>query len=195
MNRKLVEKIHELNSFQLGYLAGLIDGEGTVFIYRRGYHRKGPFKKFPFYLSPSIAISNNCHDVLLLMKKWIGFGNLIPTKKRVHYTYSLQFSGIKRCSKIAKLLHDKCIIKNKQLKLMEEFCESRINRPYVLDKVKHPRMHSGFHVMPHRPPYDDREFEIANEIKKCNLQYSNKSRNEPIEDESNEKRICRETPE
>ena len=182
MNRKLVEKIQcELNPFQLGYLAGLLDGEGTVFIYRRNYHRKVNSKNFTFYLSPSIGISNNCYDVLLLMKKWVGFGNIITSKKRVHDSYSLQFSGIKRCLKIAKLLHDKCIIKNKQLKLMEEFCESRVNRPYVLDKIKHARMHSGFHVMPHRPHYNNREFEIANEIKKCNLQYSNKSSNESIE--------------
>ena len=171
-----------MSEINLAYLAGLFDGEGSIFIYRRNYYKKRHHKK-NFYLSPQITISNNNNYVLLVIKKWIGFGNIFSYKKvgMDHLTYRWSISGIRRCLKFTKLLYGKCIIKNKQLKFMEEFCESRINRPYVLDKIKHPRMHSGFHMMPHRPPYNDREFEIANEIKKCNLQYSNKSSKESIE--------------
>ena len=160
-----------MKKVNIAYLAGLFDGEGSIFIYRRNYYKKRHKKNF--YLSPQITISNNNNYVLLVIKKWIGFGNVFSYKRKEmdHLTYRWSISGIRRCLKFTKLLYGKCIIKNEQLKFMEEFCESRINRPNIFQKIS-----SGKRKIPHRPPYNNREFEIVKEIRKCNLEFSNKSR-------------------
>lgn len=107
----------------LSYLAGLIDGEGTI---RIGY--SSPPKKYPnhnpkYYAGISIGMTNK-KAIEIVVKK---FGSklreeCVPNRKIV---YRWGTSGNKVVPTILKQLLPYLVVKKEQAKLVIEFCEQQ----------------------------------------------------------------------
>jgi len=110
-----------------GYVAGFIDGEGTIGLYKH----KDKRIESGYSISAVVKISNTDKDILIKFQKQ--FGGAI---KKVQSTtpngqkevYSLAFYNFKKIQKILQYIKNDLILKRKQAKLMLEFCQSRLKR-------------------------------------------------------------------
>jgi len=121
---KYWEKINELNDFELGYIAGLIDGEGSI---RIVYANKGHGKK-AFVVQ--INVWNTDPEVIFWLKRKLG-GSIIVEKKDIkrrryrplfRWTLSGNFGVFCLLSKIK----DKLIVKKETAKIVYDFCKTKI---------------------------------------------------------------------
>lgn len=125
------------SQFKLGWLIGMIEGEGLVGLYR---NRSGNNKTF--YYRPVIKIYNTeialiarCHEYLteLGVPHFIyeNKPRLKLTGKEYKTLYSLYIQGIKRCEKALKVLQPELFTgqKGDNLKLIDEFIKERLSKP------------------------------------------------------------------
>jgi len=121
------------------YLAGFIDGEGSIAIYK---HKDVRTQK-GYTLHPHFEIANTNEEVLKAIKEVIGGKLKIkPKQKGCKKVYYVEFQDYEQIKKALTIVLPFLIIKQKQAKLMIEFCNSRI-------KSQGKR-------------YSERDFEIAN---------------------------------
>ncbi len=107
---------------RLDYLAGLIDGEGTVTIAKSKHINSFNNKKIIF--TPQIIITNTDKRLMEFLKK--EFGGFIIEKKREgkwRTIYQWHMQGLKE--DFFKKLNGRLIIKQPQLSLILEYIESR----------------------------------------------------------------------
>ena len=102
--------IKELTPMQLGYIAGIIDGEGCIRIRQNGKKGNG---------CVSLHVVNTDLEVLNRLKDWTGLGFVYQTRKKKYNSascralYSWELSP-KDCNELLMSISDILIIKQKQ---------------------------------------------------------------------------------
>ena len=130
--RPIPELLHLPDKF-VGYIAGIIDGEGTVTI-RFSHDKKGRVR-----LTPRISIVNTNKDMLSEIQRILGFGLLRPERKKSRLgrktSWVLEFLSLDRVYQLLEAVKDLVIDKRERTQLLLEYCESRIlsqtNAPYT----------------------------------------------------------------
>lgn len=147
-----VETLKPLNlkDFEKGYLAGAIDGEGTICITKvRGNVKYGR-------LYPIVSIVNTDRHMLEICQKYLhGLGRVGIHTRNYEGRKSIYYLKLSKFSHVIRVLREIApylVVKQKQAKLMLEFLEIRNYRP-------HPRTAEGV---------TGREWEIYREMKQLN---------------------------
>jgi hypothetical protein len=142
----------ELSDFEIGYICGLIDGEGSIGIlyFMRGAKR-GAGKKY-LKLQPYIEIVNTDANLINWLREHIGGVIEVSKHGKANWKprYALYIYNTKLVAETLEKIADKLMVKQKQSKLVLEFCKSRLQGTY--DK----------------PGYTQREIEIAEEVRRLN---------------------------
>ena len=122
------------------YLAGFIDGEGSIAIYK---HKDKRVQK-GYTLHPRFEIANTNEEVLKAIKEVIG-GKIKskPKYKGCKVVYCVEFQDYEQIKRALSIVSPFLIIKQKQAKLMIEFCNNRIksngkkysNRDYEIANI------------------------------------------------------------
>jgi hypothetical protein len=105
-----------LTDIQLGYLAGIIDGEGSISL--TGY----PYK--PFAMRPRVQIANTDLSMLTTIQGWVG-GYVysrpvrIPGRKQV---FGLAFQSRADILELLRIVEPYLIIKKAQAQLLIAWC-------------------------------------------------------------------------
>lgn len=114
-----------LSEREIGYLAGFIDGEGTISIYRTYRRYKG---NVSFRAKPEISVSSTNLKVIELMKKY-GFkhrtqkGNdRLPNRKTLYYISIRRFNAI---DQLLTQIKDSLVVKKEQALIILEFIRMR----------------------------------------------------------------------
>lgn len=108
------------------YLAGFIDGEGSICLSRGGSYRYKGVARVPTY-RPLLAVSNNNRDVLRQILEFVGFGTLHVHPSRspnARTGYVAYFSGL-RIKSVLKNLVPHLIVKKRQAEVAIGFIERR----------------------------------------------------------------------
>ena len=126
-----------MNQITLGYLAGLVDGEGSVLFscgksIRRG--AQGRELRVIQY-QPRLQISNCNEELLLLVRAFVGAGRVHPNPRRnvshkIGYQYHLSGTEL---GPLLKQLVPRLILKERQARLVLVWIEDRRragSRPY-----------------------------------------------------------------
>jgi len=124
------------SQFKLGWLIGVIEGEGLVGLYRTKSGAK------TYYYRPVIKIYNTelefiarCHEYLEEMDIphyiYEGRPRLRVTGKEYKTLYSLYIQGIKRCQKALAVFKPEMFTgqKGRNLSLISEYIDERLSRP------------------------------------------------------------------
>lgn len=117
-----------LKERQLGWLGGIIDGEGTITI--RVKERKGQST----FLTPVISMVNT--DKLLMdtftdilkeynIPHWVSYYE--PTKNWKP-RWQVQIGGLRRCQKALPIIKDYLVAKKELAEIVLDWCNSRINK-------------------------------------------------------------------
>lgn len=129
MHRKLIKsKVESLKLLCLietdkAWLAGFIDGEGTITLFKcRGK-----------WLSPAIEIENTCKEALIWTKELLGYGSDIRIHERkksqdrkIVWYYNV--FGVDNVGNILKVILPYLKVKKKQAELLKLYCDEHI--PY-----------------------------------------------------------------
>ena len=119
----------ERSSFNKGWLAGIIDGEGHITLARQPYRSKHHYR-------PMITVGNTNP---LIIKKIVDIAqeNNLPVyvftpkpgikSKRTYWR--IQLIGIKRCAKWAEFLRGSLVGKNEQLDILDKYISYRLSIP------------------------------------------------------------------
>lgn len=118
--------IGEFTETDKAYVAGFLDGEGSISINRR-IEKNGHIG-----FIPRLSFTNTNKDVLLHIQKLIGFGYL-QTRHRPSQTswatcYDLVFMGIRSVRPIIQILSPYLIVKRKQADIVAEYCSNRVGK-------------------------------------------------------------------
>jgi hypothetical protein len=143
---------HSLPTFNLtdiekGYIAGIIDGEGTITVTIEAYGRPYCKNKRP-YLRPLLEVANNSKEIIEKLKTLLGGSYSEKTYqykgiKKPNYEWIV--SGVPRSLAILREIAPHLIQKKKVAYALMEFCESRIRN--------------------FRQPHSETEVNLANEIR------------------------------
>lgn len=127
-----------------GYLAGMIDGEGTITIHKHPQHRRQTMA-----LRPRLIVSNTHHGVLLAIVGWYG-GTIIeqPLRPGHRRAYLWRCCGMDHIQRTVTAIRPWLIIKAERADLMLEFLAIRADRG--------------------RQTYGEREFAIYKRIAELN---------------------------
>jgi hypothetical protein len=115
-----------LSEWQLGYLAGFLDGEGGIQITKS--LRKD--REYRLALHPTIYFSNTNRLVMEALKRWLNLRSMIVVrygKRRYKSIYTLHITGIKNISSLLTKLTPYLIVKRKQAEIMLEYCKNRLS--------------------------------------------------------------------
>ena len=127
------------------YLAGFIDGEGSISCYKR----KDIRTKKGFTINSIISIGNTNKEIMQEISELIK-GHLFVKSNGINSKkiYNVQIQDIATIKEFLETIKDKLILKKQQAELMIVYCELR-------------QTNSG-------KPYSKREIEIAETITKLN---------------------------
>ena len=104
-----------MNEYQIGYLAGLVDGEGTI-----------TFCKSRGTFFPSISIGVIDKSVIDNLHSWLGFGHIyitdLPSGKSIYRIYWRKQIEV---MKVLNLIMPHLIIKQEQAKQVLSWVQSR----------------------------------------------------------------------
>jgi len=128
-----------LTEFEKGLFVGMLEGEGSLMVYKNTEKRKGRKRsKLGFVLGQSIRIHNTCRPLLEKMHSFAGGkiyrsgkakGTNAADKKRTKDMFVLQVSGKQAILDLLKPIISHLIEKRGRAELLMAFCESRLNRP------------------------------------------------------------------
>ncbi len=105
------------------YLAGFIDGEGSIALYK---HKDKRVQK-GYTLHPRFEINNTNEAILKAIQKEIGGKIRIKSnQKNCKIVKVIDFQDYNQIRNILEILLPILVIKKEQAKLMIEFCNSRI---------------------------------------------------------------------
>jgi hypothetical protein len=151
-SKKEETHVKELSEAEKGYLAGLIDGEGTISIGKKN-NKTG---RLGFTLTPSVSIANTNEGVIRYCQSLIG-GRVYKGRRRKpnHRTkFTLRVHRHTEIMKILEQVYPYLRIKKKNAELLMKYCESRIKKRRYISSVT--------------VPYDEDELRIHQEIRKLN---------------------------
>jgi hypothetical protein len=142
---------------QLGWLGGVIDGEGSITVLVTD--RSGS-KRNTFQISPRVIIANTNAALLDAATRIIKESDLavyrydaVVTERTRHQLYHLVVLGWKRVSRFLDVVAPYLVAKRGQAELLRELCQSRLNRGMAAGK---------------NLPYTAREMEIVHLLHKAN---------------------------
>jgi len=121
VKRQNLEPLQRLPKLELAYLAGIIDGEGTVSV-RRHYHKRN--KKS--YYSASVWATNTSD----LLQKWLearGFSCHLYTSTLGKPCWKMTIDGM-RAAVVCRALLPWLVIKRQHAVLLMEFCKIRMGQ-------------------------------------------------------------------
>lgn len=149
-----------MKAIDLAYLAGIIDGEGTLTVTHWDRKRRGKKKGIIKYLTPRLTISNTS---MILMNESrrileeiccvnVSKSNHVKKQKK-HYKQCYQFavSGKPNILKVVNLILPYLKVKKKHGELLKEFCELPDRSPNNIGLL-----------------YPKRAYELAEEIRGLN---------------------------
>ena len=143
---------HEIDEHFYPYLAGFLDGEGSITVlYNR--HRKNSSGNEKFTVLPCVMVFNTHLGVIQYVYSQLGFGDIRvrPRAKPQHRTpYSWGVHNHEQIISVLQPLLPFLIVKIEQAKLMMEYCSSRLLSPVY---------HS---------PYSECELKLAESIRQLN---------------------------
>lgn len=110
-----------------GYLAGIIDGEGSLRVrYQRQKRPNGSWKR---NLMPTVTVTNTNKELIERIIFLTGARNLSTRLTSVgRPCYDLRIQGTYRVYPLLQATKDLLIVKRRQAELLLEFCELRLNR-------------------------------------------------------------------
>ena len=118
LSRKIEKKeILPLTEAQKAYLAGIIDGEGSLTIVK---NKSGK-------LWPILSITQKNPQLLYWIKNTIGHGYICRRKRDIYHFYLRRQSLIKD---LLGLIKPYLILKRKQAEILIQFCENRLKNRY-----------------------------------------------------------------
>lgn len=150
-----------LTPFQKGYLAGLLDGEGSLVVFKNTEKRKVGTRtrsRMGFTLGATVKIFNTNLELLNKINE-ICLGRIyVSTKMNRVPVYAWCLNDKEKIVDLLKQLQPHLIVKAIRAKEMITFCESRINRPsfkspYTLEEIsiaenwKDVNRSSGVHLL------------------------------------------------
>lgn len=120
MSRKFnVFPMQKLPEWQLGYIAGIIDGEGCVTLIR---NKTG-------YISQSIRVDMTSASCIRLLYSSTLIGAMyVADRKGQRKVYSWQISDRLQVYSLLRAIHPYLIIKQEQAELVMQFIERRIRK-------------------------------------------------------------------
>ena len=117
-----------LSDFDLGWMVGIIDGEGCIGLWSRGGERKHTFK-------PGLRMANTSKAII---DKFTGMLDTLgcpyhtvyykPRNERSKEYWTVSIEGFKRLPKILPLIKDLLVEKHQQASLVLEWVESRSSK-------------------------------------------------------------------
>lgn len=118
----------------LDYLAGIVDGEGTFYMgKRKNRHRKN------YRFTPNISLTNTNKKIIskcCSILKYYNIGYHIQTREnRNRVRWDVSVSGIKRNKILSELLSNRLVIKDRQNKLINQYCILRLKDIKGLNKI------------------------------------------------------------
>lgn len=119
--KKVAEKTLDLTEEKSSYIAGVVDCDGSITIYKS----KNSSSKCDFILKPEIKISNNSYKLIEEISSQLEIYQ-ITEDNRSKCKY-LSIEG-KACLPLAKEIKPYLVAKREQCTLLIEWCESRLNR-------------------------------------------------------------------
>jgi hypothetical protein len=164
-------------AFMRGYLAGMIDGEGSIMMIkererRARYVRKNgeiSMYKHTFYV-PAISISNTNREIINTIHTYLTEFNIAHYVVPEHQDFrdkgwktskKILIRGWKRCKAFIEKISFEFLAKSKQLDLMKQLIEIRWNILCKKDEPKH---------------YIPQEINLINQIKQLNQKGSQPQR-------------------
>lgn len=116
-----------LSDIEKGYIAGILDGEGTIRICK---HTTG-LKNGGFYYSPTIAFFNTNGTMMGKIRDLLKTGNFcredrINLKHKPRFSYTI--ASITGCKMVLEQIGDILIIKKPQAELLKEFLVIKANK-------------------------------------------------------------------
>jgi len=122
------------NFIDIGWLTGMIDGEGSIRMARR--KRRNEHRKGRINYVPEVTISNTSKEA---MERFRGIcqGYRIGGHLCLHSVqtkswktrWSIKICGLKRCNKMLHLISDHLTIKTKQARIVMEWIDYRLSLP------------------------------------------------------------------
>ena len=120
--------ILNLTDLEKGYVAGIIDGEGTITITIRFYN--GKYNRCP-ELRPLVEVANNNKEIIEKLKNSLGGSFSAKTyryKGIEKPSYEWMVTGVPRSLAILREIAPHLIAKKKVAYALMEFCQARIRR-------------------------------------------------------------------
>jgi DNA-binding CsgD family transcriptional regulator len=113
--------------WKLGYLAGIIDGEGSIFLGRRCYKGKE-------YYYPHVSVVNTSLELIKWIMREFGVENKVHEKwhpgaystRRNKLVYVLKICGVSDVLTLLKALRPYLIVKRDKADEVIRYCEERI---------------------------------------------------------------------
>lgn len=148
-----------LSDFQIGYIAGFVDGEGTLQV------RKHKSKNSIWYY-PTILLTNTNYQVLDTLSKWLKAKvtplRYTPSSKNHRDCFKITIATICDVLSLAKFLKPYLLIKRRQAELLEELAIIKVGKESQIIRGEHGRIKgTTMRTLP-------REEEIYEEVKKLN---------------------------
>ena len=133
MKNKKVNCNDNLPEWARGWLAGLIDGEGTITVERRKRDNK-------YNYQPQIIINNTSLELLNKIKEVVGCGTILKhspsyTKKHPNWNpvWRLEIKGSFAVYTLLKQIYPYLIVKRRHAEIVMKICEENI-RAYLTNK-------------------------------------------------------------
>lgn len=146
-----------LTAFEIGFLVGLIEGEGTVGIIQQ--------RKDPLILHPYLQISNTksslLHRCQELLQRGVVYGPYFAQDKAKGYAFKIATTG--RLYRILRTLEPYLLTKRRHAQLVLEFLEINAER-HLLGRKRD----SNGKYAPKLVEYTRRQLEIYNELRELN---------------------------
>ena len=152
--REFVKNLEKLTEIDWSYLAGLIDGDGTVSV----YHNKNSW-------TPTVKITNSDRATMDIISKMLKQKLYVYKKKSKARTlplYTLQIFSLHRLIPFLKGITPFLKGKRKRAELLLELCQSRAKADFIYDKNIDGR------VTPRLEPYSEQEKELIRTIRMLN---------------------------
>ena len=115
-----------LNDLEKAYLAGIIDGEGTVALAHAANR---------YTLRPLVNVSNCDMRLMAWLKARIQFGNVVsrgkPRKSNWKKGYIFMIEYAWKCKVVLELILPYLILKRRQAELLLEYCSSHEKGKYT----------------------------------------------------------------
>lgn len=155
---------HPSNGIALGWLAGIIDGEGCFQLASQRYRERRQ------HYRPQIVIANNNTDIIDACVE-IAKNNNLPTyvmlrkppKQFQADRYVIQIIGLKRCLAWIDVIEPYLIGKKKQANIVRDYIKYRLSIPHA-DKLNS-----------HVSTWGDTDHEFRHKLDAANAQYNSKA--------------------